>query len=206
MRVVPWGVHLPEWVRATPFASSTLSAMIIGSGHDPVALAAALEGLSRACPPEKELLIFVDADAGRRGRVWRVANRLGITGAVSFVDNLEARRDLLVAGDLLLAPEARGEHRTALLEAFACEMLVVAAKDPRVSWLRDGETARLVDNPTPKAWETALRDLIASPATARAFAASAKHFVAQRHLASTQLAALADLYAWTSGSMKIAPS
>lgn len=205
VRVVPWGVHLPEWVRAAPFgaATPTLSAMVIGSGHDPAALAAALEGLARACPPEKELLIFVDADAGRRGRLWRVANRLGITGAVSFVDNLEARRDLLVAGDILLAPEARGEHRTALLEAFACEMLVVAAKDPRVSWLRDAETARLVDAPTPAAWEGALRGLMADPAAARSFAASAKAFVAHRHLASMQLAALADLYAGTSGSIKV---
>lgn len=205
VRVVPWGVHLPEWVRATPFAPATptLSAMVIGSGHDPAAMAAALEGLARACPPDKELLAFVDADAGRRARLWRVANRLGVTGAVSFVDNLEARRDLLVAGDILLAPEARGEHRTALLEAFACEMLVVAAKDPRVSWLRDAETARLVDAPTAKAWEAALGGLIADPGAARAFAASAKDFVARRHLASMQLGALADLYAWTSGTLKL---
>jgi glycosyltransferase involved in cell wall biosynthesis len=206
VRVVPWGVHMPEWVRAMPFAASTFSAMIIGSGHDPGALASALEGLARACPPGRELLVFVDADAGRRGRLWRVANRLGITGAVSFVDNLEARRDLLVAGDILLAPEARGEHRTALLEAFACEMLVVAAKDPRVSWLRDGETARLVEPGDPRGWETAIRGLTEAPGVARSLAQSAKLFVSQRHLASSQLLALVELYQWAAGSMRLTPA
>jgi glycosyltransferase involved in cell wall biosynthesis len=194
VRVVPWGVHMPEWVRAKPFAHHTLSAMVIGSGHDAQGMAAALEGLSRACPPDRELLIFVDADAGRRARVWRIANRLGIAGAVSFVDNLEARRDLLVAGDLLVSPEARGEHRTALLEAFACEMLVVAAADPGVSCLRDGQTARLVNRPDPALWEEAVRSLIESSESSKRLAASAKSYVEMNHLASTQVRLLIDLY------------
>lgn len=200
VRVVPWGVHMPEWVRAKPFASQTLSAMVIGSGHDATGMAAALEGLARACPPDRELLVFVDADAGRRARVWRIANRLGIAGAVSFVDNLEARRDLLVAGDLLISPEARGEHRTAILEAFACEMLVVAAADPGVSCLRDGHTATLVAGPDPTAWEQGFRSLMAAPERSRALAASAKGYVEANHLASTQVRLLIDLYTQAAGA------
>lgn len=207
-RVVPWGVHMPEWVRASPFATHTLSAMVIGSGHDPAAMSAALAGLARACPPSRELLIFVDADAGRRAKLWRVANKLGIAGAVSFVDNLEARRDLLVAGDLLLAPEARGEHRTAILEAFACEMLVVAAKDPKVTSLIDGRTARLVDASSHFAWEAAIRTLMADPAASRALTASAKSYVQERHLASAHLRGLMQLYEWATGdhSLLVTPA
>jgi glycosyltransferase involved in cell wall biosynthesis len=200
VRVVPWGVHMPEWVRAKPFGEHTLSAMIIGSGHDATGMTAALDGLARACPKDRELLVFVDADAGRRARLWKQANRLGIAGAVSFVDNLEARRDLLVAGDLLISPESRGEHRTAILEAFACEMLVVSAADPGVSCLRDGHTARLVAGPNPAAWEAAIRSLMDDPAGSRSLAQSAKQYVQDHHLASTQVRLLIDLYTQAAGS------
>lgn len=203
-RVVPWGVHTPDWVRAAPFAAHTLSAMVIGSGYDPAAMTAALAGLAKACPPGRELLVFVDADAGRRARLWKQANKLGIAGAVSFVDNLEARRDLLVAGDVLLVPEARGEHRTALLEAFACEMLVIAATDPKVACLIDGRTARLVDAGQPHAWEGAIRALMNQPAAARALTTSAKHFIEERHLASMQLRSLIQLYEWATGDRTLA--
>jgi hypothetical protein len=193
-RVVPWGVHMPEWVRAAPLAAQTFSAMVIGSGHDAGALAAALEGLVHATPKGRELMVFIDAAAGRRGRLWRVANRLGIAGAVSFVDNLEARRDLLVAGDVLLCPEARGEHRTALLEAFAGEMVVVAAEDRGVSCLREGETARMVRAATPGAWAEVLSGLFAEPGSVRTLTASARAYVERHHLASAQVRALIELY------------
>lgn len=200
VRVVPWGVHMPEWVRARPFGDHTLSAMIIGSGHDAAGMTAALDGVARACPKDRELLVFVDADAGRRARLWRQANRLGIAGAISFVDNLEARRDLLVAGDVLISPEARGEHRTAILEAFACEMLVVAAADPGVSCLRDGHTARLVPGPDPVAWGAAIQSLMEAPQASRSLALSAKQYVQEHHLASTQVRLLIELYTEAAGS------
>lgn len=215
VRLVPWGVHPHLEASNSPKPlNSHRSVMVIGSGNDSHAFAAALAGLASAIariesagqdaptPPlasreaPGETLVFIDADAARRARLWPQLNRLGLIPRTSLIENLEARRDLLIQGDLLVLPEARGEHRTALLDAMAAGMLVAAAADPMVSILRDGETAALVERPDPGLWANTIESLLTPPmgATTNPLVRTARGRVEREASAAGHVRTLLDLY------------
>jgi glycosyltransferase involved in cell wall biosynthesis len=103
---------------------------------------------------------------------------------LSLVEDLEGRRDLLLQGDLLLQPEAAGEQRSILLEAMARGVLVIAGRDPLVSVLVDGRTARLVDPGAVEQWQRVFADVLSNPASAVELASAARTFVSQQRRAS----------------------
>lgn len=218
-RLVPWGVHPNrEGTGAPKHHNPHRSVMVIGSGNDAHAFGAALAGLASAIAriesvvkdaaqssqtspsaprvPHAETLVFIDADAARRAHLWPQLNRLGLIPRTSLIENLEARRDLLIQGDLLVVPEARGEHRTALLDAMASGMLVAAAADPWVSILRDGETAALVERPDPGLWANTIESLLTPPASAtiNPLARTARQRVERDAPAAAHVRSLLDLY------------
>lgn len=216
VRVVPWGVHPhPTPHHSSPHnpqdaerrAGKPISAMVIGSGNDSAAFAAALTGLasviSRITAAGADALVFIDADAARKARVWPLLNKLGLLPRTSLIENLEARRDLLVEGDVLIVPEARGEHRTALLEAMASGMLVAAARDPMVSVLRDGETAALIDRADPGLWAATIESLLTRDHGVDRLARSAQAAVERDHTVSAQVRALLDTYEWLTGAGRV---
>ena len=188
-----WGVYAPAEVR-TPLTGEVASVMVVGSGHDTASFAAAVAALAEVAKRHPTLLVFLDADAARRVRAWRIANQAGVLSQFSCIEHLEARRDLLVAGDILMLPEARGEQRTSLLEAMASGMIVVAASDPGVSVLQNGFTARLIGEANRSAWESALTDVLSNPAEARRLSASAHAYIAQHRRASAHVRAVLQVY------------
>jgi glycosyltransferase involved in cell wall biosynthesis len=173
-----------------------LSAMLIASGRDAGAIGAALEGLARVLPEAPELMVFAESDAIERARLWPLVKRLGITDRFTLSPDLEARRELALRADLLLLPEALGDHRTLTLDAMAAGMVVVAGADPMVTALRDGETARLVDAPRPERWAEALAWSLRNRADARALGLSAREHVRTCCRASGQVASVVDAYEW----------
>lgn len=191
-----WGVYTPDEVR-TPLSGEVASVMVVGSGHDTASFAAAVAALAEVARRNPTLMVFIDADAARRVRAWRIANQAGVLSQFSCIEHLEARRDLLVAGDILMLPEARGEQRTSLLEAMAAGMIVVAASDPGVSVLQNGFTARLVGEANRSAWETALTDVLSNPDEARRLSASAHAYIAQHRRASAHVRAVLQVYGRT---------
>ncbi len=194
VRAAPWGVFTPPECRV-PFAvDRPLSAMVIGSGQDQGSFAGAIAGLADAVRERPDTLIFVDADAAQRTKLWKAANELGIVPNLTLIDQLEARRDLVLDGDLLVVPEARGEQRSILLEAMASGMIVVAAADPMVSSLQNGFTARLIGGTTAKAWGQGLLATLRDVRACRELAASARSFVALQRQASGQVRAVIDAY------------
>jgi|GEM_PF-359455 len=214
VRLVPWGVHPNAHSPSRP-VNPHRSVMVIGSGNDSNAFAAALTGLASAIarlestsadpPPPKtepvaETLVFIDSDAARRARIWPLLNRLGLIPRTSLIENLEARRDLLIQGDVLVLPEARGEHRTALLDAMAAGMLVAAAADPMVSILRDGETAALVERADPGLWANTIESLLSPGSSPAPLARTARQHIERDASAVGHARALLDLYDTLTGA------
>lgn len=194
VRSAPWGVFTPTEIRL-PFSSDRpLSAMVIGSGQDQGSFTAAIVGLAEVVKERPDTLIFVDAEAAQRTKLWKAANELGIVPNLTLIDQLEARRDLVLDGDLLVVPEARGEQRSILLEAMAGGMIVVAAADPMVSSLQNGFTARLIGSSTGKAWGQSLLAILRDVRACRELAASARSFVATQRQASSQVRAVIEAY------------
>lgn len=209
-RLTPWGVHVPELERS-PFAADVATSLfVVGSGRDAGAFAAAMEGVSRAIPQSSDAHLYIDADAARRARIWPVLRRQGLTERASIIDGLEARRDLSLMGDVLIVPEALGEHRTIMLDAMGAGMAVLAAADPRVSWIVGGVTARTVGGgaepgaparpATADDWARAVREVVMVPATGRALGASARAYVQENRRASAHIAAVMGVYASLTGA------
>ncbi len=194
VRSAPWGVFTPSATRLPFDTDRPLSAMVIGSGQDQGSFTAAILGLADVVKERPDTLIFVDAEAAQRTKLWKAANELGIVPNLTLIDQLEARRDLVLDGDLLIVPEARGEQRSILLEAMAGGMIVVAAADPMVSSLQNGFTARLIGSSTGRAWGEGLLAILRDPRACRELAASARSFVATQRQASSQVRAVIEAY------------
>ena len=200
VRLTPWGVLTPLEIRPVLQTGRAATAMMVGSGRDPRAFLAAFEGLASILKDSPNLLIFCDALAAHRAGVWSMARKLGVLDRVSLIDELEARRDLLLHGDMLIQPEVQGEQRSIVIEAMAAGMVVVAGVDPMVSILQDGLTCRAVMKRDRREWEAVLRDVLANPDRSRGLARSAHDFVAQKRKASDHIRSVLQAYSWlTSG-------
>lgn len=197
-RVTTWGVHATDQPREILPPDTAPSIVIVGSGRDPKAFAAAVEGLAQALPSSDDTRVYIDADAARAAKVWPTLHRLALTERCSIVPAIEASRDLALMSDILLVPESLGEHRTIVLDAMAAGMAVIAAADPRVSWLVPGVTARIVGSPaspaTPQQWGEALRATVLNPQSARVLGQSARAHVQQHFLASAHVASVVAAY------------
>jgi hypothetical protein len=193
VRLAPWGV-LSADPRPVLTGERALAFMIVGAGRDAQAFARALQGLGPVLRDHPDALVFCDAAAARRSELWPVARSLDLLHRVSLVQDLEGRRDLVLHGDVLILPEASGEQRSIVLEAMSAGLVVVAARDPGVSTLVDGRTARLVEPTTPKEWDRVVRDVLHDPDASRALAQRAHHMVASERKASGYLRCVLEAY------------
>lgn len=196
--VAPWGV-LADEPHPVLDTKRSASIMLVGTGRDAAAFQAVLTGLAPILRGRDDVLLFCDARAARRADVWRVARAIDpslvLRSRISLIEDLEARPDLLLAGDLLLHPEASGEQRSMLLEAFGRGVVVVAAQDTRVDYLLQGITAQLVLAPRePGAWASAVSSLLESPERAATLARSANTYVRANRRASEQVRGVLEAY------------
>jgi hypothetical protein len=196
VRAAPWGVHAPPEPRDVLPPGRSPSAILVGTGRDARTYNAAFEGLAEVARRVENFMLFADTRAVRNAETWRLARALNVLDRLSLIEDLEARRDVLLHGDLLILPDAKGEQRTIVLEAMACGMLVVALADPLASTLIADQTARLVDRPEPRAWAVAVESLLTDRESASRLAASARAFVRRERRASDHVRAVLDAYAW----------
>jgi Glycosyl transferases group 1 len=196
IRLTPWGVHVPDTSHALLSQKHAPSAVIIAGGNDRAALSAALAGLAQVVASHKSLMVFVDSRVVEKASLWPIAQKLGLLPSLSLIEDIEDRRDLLVHADLLILPEARGEHHSVLLDAMAAPMAVVAAEDHAVGTLLDGRTALLVKRPDPAEWAGAIGSLLDSPARANSLAASARDYIRTERTVFRHVRSVLDMYQW----------
>jgi glycosyltransferase involved in cell wall biosynthesis len=170
--------------------------ILVGAGNDARGMRTALTGLADCARRHPDLLIFVDALAARRADLYPLAASLGITGNVSFIEEIETRRDLLVHADLLLLCEALGEQRTVVLDAMAHGMVVLSAEDRFSDCLRDGTTALLLKSPGAREWGSAVNAAISDVAGSRRLGETAREFVMKERRASDHVRAVLEAYSW----------
>jgi glycosyltransferase involved in cell wall biosynthesis len=202
VRVVPWGVHCPREPRAHRNADRACAIMIAGRGEDKYAIAECLAALGRLVETHNAM-VFMDAEAGRRAGAAAIARQHGFLQRFSLAPDLEGRREPVLRGDLLLLPEALGEHRSIALDAMASGMAVVALADPYVRSLIDGRTCVLVKEAASDLWTEALAPLLASPEAAHALAERAREFIRTERRASVHVASLLDGYEWLTSSQSL---
>ncbi len=199
-KVARWGVHTPDLKRVWAESNSNRSIAVLSSGGDAPAIMRALEGVSRYVRSAPGTLIFLDAKAmADHDKVWRRAESLGLLENLSVIPDMEARRELVLRCDLLLLPDASGEHRTLTLDAMASGMVVIAQRDPLVACLNEPGQAVLVDDADPASWESAVRGVLTNPEDAQAMIDVARDFIKKQRRASDHAQSLYDAMAWLLG-------
>jgi hypothetical protein len=194
VHMVPMGVSANRRDRSVWGNGERVHSMaVLGSASDVNAYLALFEGLADVFAHHGSLEVFVELRGAREHEIWRNAERLNLLGRMSIIGSGAEHRPLLLRCDLLALPEGRGELRSLMLEAMAGEIPVVAANDPSLEMLRDGDTARIIPNAAGRQWSTALHELLETPETARALGARARDLVIARHRSSNQVAGLVAL-------------
>lgn len=203
VRLTPWGVHTPTLTRRPLATGKAPSVLIAGSGAEQASIVSVLEGIAAVAPRVPDLMVFLEADGSRAASIWGMVRKLSLSDRVTLIPDLEARRELALRGDILILPEARGEHRSLTLDAMAATMVVIAAADPLVSVLVDHRTARLVNRPSPEHWSATLSWVFDEPLAAEALASAAREHVRTACRASAHVAAVVDAYEWMTSAESI---
>ena len=191
--LVPWGVHPGEFeqsARTRPGGATTV--LLHATGSDPLAVRAAIEGLARVAAQRPDIHVLVDAWATRAMPLWSWASGSSLTSRMSVIPDSEGRRELPLHADMLMVPEATGEHRSIVLDALASRTLVLAARDVMVEWLSDDRTALLVDRAEPEVFAGALLSVLGEGPGGRGAQLREAAFadIRDRRLGSTQVRAL----------------
>jgi glycosyltransferase involved in cell wall biosynthesis len=203
VRVAPWGVHaspeppLKRTAERPPFLA------LVGAGRDRRSFNAALEGVAGLLAAHPALMVVADASSVRAAGAWALARKSSLLPALSLLDDLEGRREMVLHADVFLCPEALGEQRSLLLDAMGLGRVVLAASDPAISWLVDGATCRLVPRGDAAAWQRAIQMTLDVPVDAHALGLSAQRFVRDHARASDHVAAVIAAYQWLSSNDSI---
>lgn len=189
--VAPMGVSTnrrPRAVFANPDRSAAIG--ILGGAHEVPAYVALLTGLSEAIKDHPRVEVFLELRGAHEHEVWREVERHGLLGVVSPLGSAAQHRPLLSRCDVIAWPERRGELHSLLLEVMAAAIPVIAACDPSLDMLRDGETARLVKRDDGNEWAENLRAVLTSRESARALGQRGRAHVTAHHQSSEQVTRL----------------
>ncbi len=201
VRMVPWGVHPADAERAPIDAGRSFSVMLVADGNDAAALRAGVQALGQLATLAPGLLVLADASLGhprgvRAPGLWRLVEQVpGLKGRVSFIADLEARRELALTADAMLLAGADGVHHSIVFEAMARGTIVFAPADPFNEALVDNVSCLHIPAlaASPAAPMTAAQTMAAvagDPRRAAALRASARAFVAANRSTSGQVRAL----------------
>lgn len=211
VRVVPWGVFVPEEPRRARRPGEPVSLCIVGSGDSRGATIPVLEALadlarrreameSAGAGTIPDLMVFIDERIARgEPELWRYAEKLGLLGMMSIIADLEGQRGPTLQSDIVALPEASGTQRSIVLDAMASGLAVLAAKDELLADIEHESTGLIIEEPRARLWCDALERLLIEPEFALRLGDLARQHVATHRLASEQARVTLDLYRQVAG-------
>lgn len=189
---VPPGVHLGNVSERRD--EQTPCIVVSGNGNSDEHVIALLEGAKIAIEQHPNLQLFFDGQRQDPHRLWRAINRHGLLGNATLIPRRLGHREVLLRAGALLHPQPLGRARTLTLRAMAHAVPVIACADPMLDYLIDGQTARVLHDPTPENWAKAIIGFATKPKAWRELGESAKRWIGEHRLASTQLESLLRVY------------
>lgn len=193
-----WGAHASESRRTTAQETRTPAIAVLTGGHQTARLVPLLDAIKQYQPAESDRLpmVFLDEHAiSRTHNAAKHIRRLGLNDRLSIVPSLEHSRSLTLCCDLLILPDADGQHRSIILDAMAHGVLVLAGKDPLLAdLLRHSQTALLTDSIESQEWLTLLQTAFSDDPQLDVIRARARDLVRGERTASAQVDAIAAIY------------
>lgn len=195
VHLAPWGVHTPTKPKPARNEKHPYAISVVSSGADQRAVSPMLEALALLGDDRHEFMLFVDAAAIESNHsLWSLANKLNILERVTFVSDMETRRELVLQTDVLAIPELMGELRTVLLDAMAAGMLVVSRRDPLIEATAAEGVARVIDHPRAEDWLGVYREILERPQVLRDFGERARTRVREDRPVHRQIEAILHAY------------
>src|SRR5258707_13549156 len=105
---------------------------------------------------------------------------MGIADRVQFVGAVDDPADYLRAADIFVLPSVAEGMSNSLLEAMATALpCVVSGIGGNTDLVADGQTGRLVAQPTAEAWSNTILELLENPSEARRLGRAARQRIDQ---------------------------
>lgn len=197
VRFVPLGVHLGSLVERGDDEAPCV--VVSGSGDCDEDVVSVLEGAKQAIAQCPDLQLFFDGQRQDPRSLWRAIRKAGLLNNATLIPRRLGHREVLLRAGALLHPQPLGRARSLTLRAMGHAVPVITCEDPALDYFVNGQTARVLDQATPEAWAKALVGFSTKPAVWRGLGQSAKQWVAEHRLASTQLEKLLETYRELSG-------
>jgi L-malate glycosyltransferase len=144
-----------------------------GRLHPQKSLPLLLEAWAKVVRQSEANLILVGPGNDRQ-RLIELAASLGISDRVQFVGAVDSPAEYLRAADIFVLPSVAEGMSNSLLEAMATALpCVVSGIGGNIDLVADGQTGRLVAQPTAEAWSNTILELLESPSEARRLGSAA---------------------------------
>ncbi|MGB0767329.1 MAG: hypothetical protein ACPGYV_06430, partial [Phycisphaeraceae bacterium] len=189
---VPPGVHLGKL--ADRVDDETPCVVVSGNGGFDDHVDRLLKGAKQAIQVQPDLQLFFDGQRQDPRKLWRAISQEGLLANATLIPRRLGHREVLLRAGALVHPQPLGRARSLTLRAMGHAVPVLACNDPLLDYFVDGQTARVLDNPTPEAWAKALVGFATKPRAWRSLGQSAKTYVAENRLAANQLQRLTTHY------------
>jgi L-malate glycosyltransferase len=137
-----------------------------GRLHPQKSLPLLLEAWAKVVRQSEANLILVGPGNDRQ-RLIELAASLGISDRVQFVGAVDSPAESLRAADIFVLPSVAEGMSNSLLEAMATALpCVVSGIGGNTDLVADGQTGRLVAQPTAEAWSNTILELLENPSEA----------------------------------------
>jgi hypothetical protein len=201
VRELAWGVMKNDYAERTDLNHAT-GVVVTGSGNSRGSWESVLRGLAQVASRREDFVVIADSSATGNAGVSGLVRSLGLSPLFSRIPKLEANRNVVLLADVLVCPDAEGEHRSIVFDAMAAGMAVVTAEDSDIPALCDSKIARVISGESTE-WAGAIEELVEHPARRRELGLRAMAYVAEHHRPSRYVAGLVDAYGWMLGKDSI---
>jgi glycosyltransferase involved in cell wall biosynthesis len=193
VRLVPVGVPVP----ADPGPvfdrpDDAIAVCILGPIVDPAAWRSLVIGLARVARDFPQLHVFIELVGPSAHAAWQELDRLDLLSRVSAITAATKLRPLITRCDLLVVPQPPRRVRSLILEAMAMGVPLIAAADPCLDMLEDGDTADIAELADADQWAGLLRRRLEDPVAARAQGLRGRSRIARDHGSTVRVTAMAE--------------
>lgn len=197
VRHVPFGVHLGK---STPQVEGETPCVVIsGDGGFDDYVRRLLAGAKQAIEEHNDLQLFFDGQRTDPRELWRAIRKQGLLANATLIPRRLGHREVLLRAGAMVHPQPLGRARSLTLRAMAHAVPVLTCADPLLDDLIDGQTARVLNDPSADAWAKALTSFASDPKPWRELGQFAQQWVGQHRLASSHLEHLLATYRQLTG-------
>ncbi len=194
VQTIGTGVHNQSTEPPVRQEGETFCAIVSGNGVWDSDYDALLGGIASVVRRRPMSQFFFDGQGGAQHQIWKAASAMGLLANISLTPRRLGHREMLLRAHALIHPQALGKSRSLTLRAMAWGLPVIACHDPYLDYLIDGQTATVLDGPTPEDWAHQLQRFIEDPKLTAAMGQRAQDWVRHNRPTSHQIADVLDLY------------